>query len=306
MDGPTSFQPARNTGIIFQGGFSAALLGATGFCLWQAVTIKSDSGFLIYLAFSLACFIPTPVLLYRLYSLFSGYYRLERDGLRLRWGLRYEDIPLADVEWVRPASEVAALVPGNRLPMPWMPWPGALVGVRTAESLGPIEYLASTMNTLLLVATSNRIYAISPLDPAAFLQAFDGLMEMGSLSPIAHRSVYPSVLPSRIWSDHMARNLILAGMGAGIILLITSVVVIPMRANISLGFSPQGEALTPGPSNHILLLPVLNILAFLIDTVGGTYLYRRREQQPVAYLLWAASLLTPLSMFIGIIFIFKA
>jgi hypothetical protein len=306
MDGPTSFPPARNTGLIFQGGFSVALLGATAFCLWQAVSVKSDSGFLIYLAFSLACFIPLPVLLYRLYSLVSGYYRLERDGLRLRWGLRYEDIPLADVEWVRPAAEIAALVPGARLPMPWMPWPGALVGTRTAEGLGPIEYLASTSKTLLLVATPNRIYAVSPLNPAAFLQAFDAMMEMGSLAPIPHRSVYPSFLPARIWTDRLARNLILAGIGAGLVLLITSVVAIPARENISLGFSPQGGQLDPSPSNHILLLPVLNILAFLIDLIGGTYLYRRREQQPVAYLLWAASLITPLAMFVGIIFIFKA
>jgi len=44
-------------------------------------------------------------------------------GLRLRWGLRAEDIPLPEIEWIRPASDL-----GFHLPKPFLSMPGALLG----------------------------------------------------------------------------------------------------------------------------------------------------------------------------------
>jgi hypothetical protein len=52
--------------------------------------------------------VPVPFLGYRAYALLRADYYIDRDSLAMLWGLRVEDIPLTDIEWVRPASDVAA------------------------------------------------------------------------------------------------------------------------------------------------------------------------------------------------------
>ena len=316
MNAPALFSPPRRNGVLFQAGAGLALLALCGACLWQATREPTEPGFLALLLLAVVFFIPTPLVIYRLYALLNARYSLERDGIRIHWGMRYEDVPLPEVEWVRPASDLAALVPdqGKRrpwptprggVPLPWLSWPGALLGSRQVEGLGTIEFLASTTGELLLVATTRRIYAISPADPAAFLRSFGRINELGSLSPLPQRSIYPASFLSRIWSDRLAAALLLAGLGLSLALLVWVVLTIPARASISLGFSPDGTPFEPSASERLLLLPVLNTLAYLVDLVGGLYFFRRQALLPVAYVLWAAGVLSPLIMMVGVAYIIK-
>ena len=104
---------------------------------------------------------------------------MQRDGDTIAWGLRAEDIPMNTIEWVLPSSELS-----YRLKLPWLYWPGAVIGARNAPGGKRVEFLASRSRGLVLIAAADRIFAISPEDPQAFLQAFQGFMEMGSLSPL--------------------------------------------------------------------------------------------------------------------------
>src|SRR5262249_54105146 len=103
-------------------------------------------------------------------------YFLNRDNLRLVWGLRIEEIPLADVEWVRPLSALASPVH-----LPLLRLPGGILGVTRHSELGKIEFLASESSTLLLIATAQRVFAISPADPGTFTGSFQRAIELGSL-----------------------------------------------------------------------------------------------------------------------------
>lgn len=58
--------------------------------------------FLRYLLLAGLCLLPLPLLVYRFRALQRAHYILERDGIRLRWGLRAEDIPMDQVDWVHP------------------------------------------------------------------------------------------------------------------------------------------------------------------------------------------------------------
>ena len=305
------FLPPRRGGILFQAAAAAILAAAGGFSFASALQAPADRSFLLFLLLSVVFFAPLPLLLYRLYSLLGASYRLERDGLRLHWGLRYEDLPLPEIEWVRPAADLAALVPAQQgrragvLPLPWLRWPGALIGTRSVEGLGVIEFLASDTRGLLLVAVPERIYAISPADPAGFTRAFRRQMELGSLAPIRQRSVYPTVMLSRIWTDPAARILVLAGLGLGLALLAWAGLIIPGRAALSVGFSPSGAPLAPSSSDRLLLLPVLFGFAYGLDLLAGIYCYRRRALQPVAYLLWSSAVLCGVIMLIAVGFILR-
>jgi hypothetical protein len=155
----------------------------------------------------------------------------------------------------------------------------------------------------VLVATPLRIFAISPENPDTFIKSFRNINEMGSLTPIAPRSVYPTFLLARLWADRPARYLVLAGFTLGLALLIWVSLAIPARAQVSLGYLPSGEPLDPSPAASLLLLPVLNGLTYLTDLLGGLFFYRRPDQKALAYVLWAGGVITPILMLVAVGFI---
>ena len=166
--------------------------------------------------------------------------------------------------------------------------------------MGPIEFVASGAAELVLVATPRKIYAISPAHPEEFLRAFNRITELGSLTPLKSRSVYPVFLLARVWDDLLARALLSSGFFLGLALLVWVSLVIPTRASISLGFtsgSLPGEA---GPPESLLLLPVLYGLSYLVTLLGGLYFYRRPDQQPIAYFLWAGNIMEVLFLLASI------
>ena len=93
--------------------------------------------------------VPLGFLLYRLYSLIFSFYRLERDGLHIQWGLRAEVIPLNAIEWIRSPAEMTEDVPWSVLPMP-----GAYLGTVPVDDRSTYEFLASDMGKMLFLGTS--------------------------------------------------------------------------------------------------------------------------------------------------------
>jgi hypothetical protein len=234
---------------------------------------------------------------YRLFALWRATYILERDGLRLRWGLRAEDLPLEAIEWIRPADEL-----GFPLPLPLFTWPGAILGGHTVPDLGMVEFLASERDRLLLLATPQRIYAISPEDPRAFMRSFRRVLELGSLTPLAPFSAQPAAFLQRVWQNTLARWFLLTGLVLSLALLTLVSLVIPTRNEVALGYTPQGQPLPPVPSQRLMLLPMLALMAYVGDLLVGMYFFRRENGQALAYLLWAAGVLTPLLLIMAVFF----
>ncbi|MEJ2706132.1 MAG: PH domain-containing protein [Anaerolineales bacterium] len=185
-----------------------------------------------------------PTLIYRAYALRKANYILERDGIHLVWGLRAEDIPITDVLWVHPAEE---LEQGPR--KPWLTLPGAILGSRRLPEGGQIEYMASSSSKLVYIATHDRIYAVSPEDREDFIHTFQRFLELGSLRPIAARSVHPSFLLARVWALKPLRYLILAGLVLSLALLIWVSLVIPSREGFFRDRLPAGVVFFPPGRN---------------------------------------------------------
>jgi hypothetical protein len=291
---PDLFTPLRTRGLMFHILVALFLLaGSVGFLI---LSIGQQIGgmFILFLLFSLIFFAPLPVIIYRGYALYNASYQLSRDGLRIRWGLRSEDIPLPDIEWVRPVSEL-----GFRLPLPALIWPGAIRGTRNVPELGPVEFLASTTSTLMLIATPQKVYAISPNDPRGFLRSFQYAIEMGSLTPLKAASSQPAAYARRVWSDRPARGFLIAGLILTFLLFIQVSLIIPSIGTISLGYDAQGNPLPPVPSRQLLLLPVLGLFSYVADLLGGMFFYRRPQDKAVAFLLWISSAFTPLMLILA-------
>lgn len=295
---PITFLPPRRRALLLH------ILAAIGFLAVSAVSLifaiqQQVSGiFSLLLLLSVAFFIPLPVVLYRAYALYNAAYTLERDGLRIRWGLRAEDIPLTEIEWVRPVSDL-----GFHLPLPRLSFPGAILGLRKIEELGEVEFLSSDASSMLLIAVPKKVYAISPDDRRNFMRAFQNAIEMGSLSPLPAYSAEPAAFARRVWDDRVARGFLVAGLVLTVTLLLLVSLLIPGRSQVALGFDNQGLPLEPVPAQQLLLLPVLGIFAYMADLFIGLFFYRREVERPVAFLLWISSAVTPALLILAVLFI---
>jgi hypothetical protein len=200
----TDYPPPRK-GLTLQVTF--IILASLTVLVFAILASREPIGFrfTIYILVAALAFFPLPFLVYWLYSLFRANYSLDREKLTLSWGLRVEQIPVAEVEWVRPVEAQA-----TPLALPFFHLPGAISGVRHHPDLGQVEFLASDSKTLLLVATNRRVFAISPLNTAGFMQDIQHAIELGSLSPAAPKSVYPTFVVVQAWESMLARYLWLA------------------------------------------------------------------------------------------------
>lgn len=292
------YHPTRRNGLILHAIAFVLFAAGTTTAFWLAFRQDVGANFVLFILLALLLFLPIPVIAYRGYALLTARYSVERDGLRLRWGLRAEDIPLTAVEWVRPAADLAF-----DLPLPRLSWPGAIIGSLNVRDLGAVEYMAAERSLLLLVATPTRVYAISPADPVGFVRAFQYAMEMGSLSPIDAFSARPASFLRNVWSDRAARVLVLAGAALTVALFVLISLAIPGMDTASLGFTSSGQPVPAGPAVQLLLLPVLGVLTFVIDSIGGGFFYRYDPWRPVAYVLWGSGVLTPVILLLAALFL---
>jgi hypothetical protein len=294
------YPPPKQLGLLIHAILILVLLGLAGWGIWNLTFTEVGPNFVIFLLDVLLALVPVPLFVYRAYALMRADYILDRDSLEIRWGLRDEDIPLTDIEWLRPATDLTM-----PLRLPWLPIPGAVLGLRRHPDLGVVEFLAADSRNLLLVATSKRVYAISPTDAAKFARTFARSIEMGSLTPAEAKSVYPSFIFSRAWENPLARFLWLAGLFLNIGLAVWVLLTIPTLNQVSLGFGPSGAALTPSPASQLVLLPIESVFLFLVGLFTGLYFYRWENHRILALIIWASSALTSLSFLLAVFFIFS-
>lgn len=287
-----TFHPPRRRGAFIHGFAAILLAGCSGIFFLMSVEQKAGTYFVEYLLLSLIFLIPLPFVLYRGYSLLRARYVLDREGLRLHWGLRSEEIPLSQIEWIRAADEIAI-----NLPLPFLYISGSIRASYEVEDMGPVEYMASDVDRLLLIATSQRIFAISPDNVNDFVYWFREAMESGSLSPMEYQSTMPDTFLSGVWHDRAARVLVLSGIVLSLTLLSIVSLIVPGIDEISIGYDATGSPLPPLSSQRLFLLPVLSLMIFAVDLIVGAYYYR--NLRPISYLIWGSGILTPLLLLLA-------
>lgn len=285
--------PWRGLVIHIIGILISLAIGVLG--MWQVTRAQIGLAFLLYLIPVFIALVLVPLFSYRAYALWRAYYLIERDGILLRWGLREVIIPMDLINGVRPSEDMEL-----RLPLPMLRWPGAVLGSRNLPNGDQVEYLAAGSRQLILIFTSERVYAISPTKPEEFMRAYLRFAELGSITPLAYRSVYPAYLFRRVWASLPARYLLLGGFIASLLLLVFVSLSVPARLSISVGFLPDGSPTELVPSVRLLLLPILNTFFYLAAVLSGLYFFRSDERRAMAYLLWGCGLFAAL-LFIGAI-----
>jgi hypothetical protein len=292
------FLPPRTRGLLLHG-FAALILFSSSITLFVlAMQEQLGTFFALFLIFSLILLGPALFVLYRTYALLRASYIVEREGVRFYWGLRKEEIPLTDIDWMQSAKETEV-----DLRLPLFSFPGAIIGHTHSEELGLVEFMASDVHKLILLGANGKVFAISPSDPKEFLKVFKQAVELGSISPIAPSSTLPATYLRSVWADKRARALIIAGGILAIMLLVVTSLFVPTQATVSLGFDPNGLPLEPIASPQLILLPVLSLMMYTADMVGALFFFRKAGNRVIAFFLWIGSLVTTMLLSMALVII---
>lgn len=292
------FPPARRLGLLIHIVMIIVLAAVSIFGFVNLPRSQVGPLFVSYLLMALLPSAPIPFFAYRAYALLRADYYIDRDSLAMLWGLRVEDIPLTDIEWVRPASDLT-----NPLLLPRFRMPGAILGTRRHSDLGLVEFIASSPKNLILVATSKRVFAISPKNAAGLVQTFARATEMGSLMPTEAKSVYPSFLITQAWESSIARFLWMSGILLNLGLIVWVGILIPSLSQIPFGFNAFGVPSETAASTQLILLPLISSLMFVIGVTAGLYFYRWERQRPLAFIVWVSSTLCAFLFLIAVLFL---
>ncbi len=292
MDDVYIFEPIRRGGEWFHAvAILVLIVGAVGWA-WRSIQVNISEQFLVTLIPLVIFLVLILYLVYKLYSLENARYSIDRNQIILQWGFRIESIPMSDIQWVLLEEDLK-----TKIPKPLRRWPGAVLGRRRMRDGTPVEFIASTSKSMVLIGTEEQIFAISPQSVNKLLSAYQTLTELGPLIQPEAQSLYSTSLISQIWRDDWARILIFAAILVTIVLSAWVLITIPNREEVSLGFTSSLVPRSPIDSIRLLLLPFINAMILLTNTLVGVILYRREDYHNFAYLLWGGS------VFVGVLFL---
>lgn len=269
--------PRRLPGLLLGFGLLALITGIFWISLAQLGLQLISGSSLLWIGLMLLALPLTLLVLNRLYGLLTARYRLDRDGLYLRWGLAYEQVPIGMIRAVH--SSERSLRPRFGF---W--WPGCVVGRTVEQELGSVEFFATVGELVMVELDGERSLAITPPDPEAFQAGYSNALHMGALERIPHRSERPEALLNQIWADWLARGAILAGLLLPLAMLVALIVRAPaLPAEVRFGYGAEAPLV---PLARLTLLPMIAGLVWLADLLTGAWFYRRRRDRPLAYVLW--------------------
>ena len=300
-DQPIRFHTARREGVLVHLGITILLTLVVLALFLMATGAPLGLPFLLYLLGALFLAVPIPVLIYRLYALLRSFYELDRNGIRLQWGLRVEDIPMSEVLSIQIMEDLE-----KPIALPRLRLPGALLGTQTDSGVGKVEFMASKFEGLVLINTPNKVFVISPEDRNKFQRVFQEKTEMGSLAPLQPYSSSPQFLFFDIWRIPTARIFLVTSLVLSLALFLWVSLVVQVVPEVSLGFSSTGEPNPPVSSGQLFLLPVVNALLLVASYVLSLYFFRQSKKHPLMYLLWGSNVFTALLFLAAVYFILQS
>ena len=298
MEESRTFYPPKDLGTVIHLLLMVIFSAAGVWGIWGVSNVEVAPELLPYIALIILFLATVPFLIYRLYALHRSAYTLERGGIRLDWGWRSESLPMDQVNWVYKVEDLETAPQ-----LPFIHWPGAVTGVRRFQRGPEVEYLASRTKELVIISAGERYYAVSPSRVNDFISTYNELTELGAISSLPEDSVQPALILTDIVKIKPILWTLIGGGMLTISLLIWTLLVIPSRELVSLGFTAYGVPHQGLDSVRLVLFPIINTTAYLANLILGLFLFRNQENRVLAYILWGGSVLVAILFHVGMIFI---
>jgi hypothetical protein len=223
---------------------------------------------------------------YWLQGLSSSGYFLDRNALVIHWGPMEQTIPTRQIERVLTGDEVEGSIQfyGGM-------WPGHCVGYGEVPGAGPALFYATVPPRYqIYIVTPGLTYGISPANAEGFLESLHKRLQMGPTQIVEQSSRRPGILNWAIWQDRVGLALLAVGFLA--ILALTGFLCFQFPALsrlVPLHFDAAGNADRLGSRGQIFFIPLIGLLALLLNGTLGAIAYRR--ERVASYLLWGGAVL---------------
>ena len=284
----SEYFPPKRKSLVLNIVVALLLIGAVLFLLISGSMTDQNILAIILTSSGLVLLLPLALAVYRIFTISTTVYKLGRDALEITWGLRRELLPMGELEWVHPVSDFE-----TPLPLPFSRIRGSFYGETTIKGLGKTIFAATEPGQMVLIKRENDYLVISPENAVKFSQAYQQLTQLGSLTSVEAESENLRMLWQRVMTDAWAKGLLLTGFFSSAILILTSVVIVAVRTQIT------WVTLEVVPSARLFLLGLIGLFFGIFNTLYGLLLYlQERMDRKLVYLLWAWSI------FINLILLF--
>lgn len=223
---------------------------------------------------------------YWLHGLAHSEYFLDRNALVIRWGLTEQIIPTSQIERVLTGDEIE-----ERIRFYGGIWPSHCVGYGDVPGVGPALFYATVPpRDQIYIVTPGLTYGISPADREGFLESLHRRLQMGPTQIVEQSSKRPGFLNWPIWQDWLGLSLLAAGFLALLVLIGLLCLKFPTLPRlVPLHFDAAGNPDRLGPRGQIFIIPLIGLLALLLNGALGGLVYR--HERVASYLLWGGIVL---------------
>lgn len=212
-------------------------------------------------------------------------YRLDRNGIVVRWFGAERIIPIRDIQQIVPGHQFGGTIVRRR----GLRWMGHERGSGMVPGIGRTRFLATQPLTgQLLLVTPGLAYGISPADTEGFLKGFEARREMGPNRLLEQGVRRAGWLTWPFWLDQTAWVLLGAAVAINLGLIGYLCARFPgLDPQLPLHFNSLGEADRIGPKMELFDLPRNGLIVLGTNLGLGLVLYRR--ERAGSYLLWGAA-----------------
>ncbi len=213
------------------------------------------------------------VVAYACFGLANLTYRLERNGLIIRWGASFDVVPMADIKGIAPLRALGGRLTGGQ------GWPGYRVGLANLEGVGPVRlYVAPGPGQGLLVSTASMTYLICPADVEGFLADYRTRRLLGPIVNWRQELRLPTLLSLRIWGDRLAVWLLVGGLLLNLALFGYLAARYPgLPPRLPLSFDARGLGNRIGGRSELWLLPAGGLGVLLVNGILAAWVHRRER-----------------------------
>ena len=286
------FSTPKSRSLVIYGLITAMLIAAILFFLISGSTTNQSLLAIIFIAAGLLLLLPLSLVIYRIITVTTTVYRLTRDALEVKWGLRRELIPIGEIEWVHPVSDFE-----TPLPLGLTLIRGSYYGETTIKGLDKTLFVATAPEQMVLVKLTQAYLVISPEDKAAFTQAYTQISQLGSLQEVQAESENLRMLWGRVMDDLRAKRFLIGGAVSLALLIVLAGVIVAISAQV------VWVSMEAVPSARLFLLALFGLLFSILNTLLGLFLYlQERTGKTVVYLIWSWSILTNVILTLAMIF----
>ncbi len=235
-------------------------------------------------------------LAYRTWQALTLEYWVDRNAVTIRW---------ANARQIIPMGEIKRVVQGglDDLGQPrWVHWPAD--NVRQTQVLGllDVRMLASKpLEQCILLETTGGVFAISPEDETAFLEALQSRYQFGPARLVAMEQVHTTSL-----GDFLGRNpasWLLLGIGLFGVLALIGVLMVRFPGlpdEMVMQVNSDGLPVSIRSKTSLFLLPAIGFLAWLINGAGGLWM-AARKQPTGAYMLWGGAIVVQICTLLALV-----